>query len=146
MSRFCSVHRLPRAGVDPIDSAVDALAVISFAMNDPMAPEIIAVLLDHEHCGVSILVVTGITHPDALFDVLRAITDAAGPLDVLGGVVLASVRPDGGLEPADGDRWLAAVDILDERGIELLEWLVIDDASVSFPREMAGDPSRWGDA
>ena len=31
MSRFCGAHRLPRAGVDPIDDAVAALAVIRLA-------------------------------------------------------------------------------------------------------------------
>jgi hypothetical protein len=146
MSRFCSVHRLPRAGVDPIHSAADALAVISVAMHDPLAPEIIAVLLDHEHRGVSVFVVTGTTHPDALFDVLHVIVNAAGPADVLGAVVLASVRSDGGLEPSDGDRWLDADAILDECGIELIEWFVIDETSVSLPREATGQPARWGAA
>ena len=35
MSSFCGAHRLPRAGVDPIDSARAALAVIDLAMRRP---------------------------------------------------------------------------------------------------------------
>lgn len=144
MSRLCPTKRLPRALVDPIDSAADALTLIDLTMKDPPGCNTVAILLDHERRGISIFTVTGTTHPDAMFDVLDIIIDAGteGDLD-LGGVILASVRPDGRVEPADVDRWLEASDMTEFAGLELVEWFVVG-AETSCPRDMLGQPPRWG--
>ncbi len=141
MSNDCSLHRLPLAGVDPIDSPAEALSILTFIAHRPLRHETIVVMLDHERRGRGILVVPGTVHPDAMFDVLEVITS----LDVgdLGAVILGSVRPMG-CQPdrLDVDRWLDASSMLDDHGIDLLEWFVIAD-TVMCPRDLLGEPPRW---
>ena len=143
MSRFCLTNRIPRALIDPINSEVDALTLIDLTMKHPPETDTIAVLLDHERRGLTIFTVTGTTHPDAMFDLLDIIIDAGNESgDRLGGVILASIRPDGGVEPADVDRWLEASEMTELGGIELVEWFVIGD-DIQCPRDLLGQPPRW---
>ncbi|RLE24706.1 MAG: hypothetical protein DRJ50_04260 [Actinobacteria bacterium] len=146
MSRLCPTNRIPRALIDPIDSATEALTIIDFTMQDPPGSDTIAILLDHERRGLSIFTVTGTTHPDAMFDVLDIIIDARTEGDLrLGGMILASVRPGSGVEPADVDRWLEASDMTELGGLELVEWFVVG-TETACPRDMLGQPPRWGSA
>ena len=59
MSNYCTFHRLPRAGVDRIDSPEVALAMIGFMMGDPMRSETLVLLLDEQHRGIQVTVVSG---------------------------------------------------------------------------------------
>jgi hypothetical protein len=146
MSSYCSLHRLPRAGVDPINTRELALEVLMTVASEPLRHETIAMLLDHQRRGISVLVVTGTTPFDAMFDVL----DVVAGLDIaeIGSIVLASVRPPGphdgaqDLDERDVDRWLEASALVDEHGLELVEWFVIG-REVSCPRDLFGEPARW---
>lgn len=144
MSSSCALHRLPRAGVDPIDSEHAALSMLTFVMHEPARHETIVLLLDSDRRGFGVLVVSGTIPFDAIFDVLDVIVEL--DVDELGAVVVASVRPPaaqgGDLDEHDVDRWLEATAMLDERGLELLEWFVIG-RDVSCPRDVFGEPPRW---
>lgn len=142
MPNFCSAHRLPRAGVDPIDSELVAFAMIAHMLGRPPRDETIALLLDDQRRGISVLVVNGTDRPDAMFAVLDLIVHGDHHGDELGAVVLASVRPGGAVDQADIDRWLEASDVLADRGIELVEWFVIG-IDVTCPRDLLGEPPRW---
>lgn len=142
MPRSCSPRRVPRAHVDPITSAEAALAVFALARHDPPRPETLVVLLDHQRRGVSIVVVADTCHPDAVVDVVEVVADAATELSHVGGLIVASVRPDGRVLDGDVDRWLEASDCCDDRGIELVEWLVLGDV-VACPRDLFGEAPRW---
>jgi len=144
MSRFCLANQMPRALVDPIDSPADALTLIELTIKQPRQCETIAILLDHERRGLSIFTVTGTTEADAMFDILDILVDTANSgTDRLGGVILASIRPAGRVEPEDVDRWLEASEMLELGGLELVEWYVIGD-DVACPRDLLGERPRWG--
>lgn len=146
MSSNCSLHRLPRAGIDPIDSEPVALAVLDMVVSTPLRHETIVVFLDQQRRGISILVVSGTIAFDSLFDVLDVVIDVGIEIDELGAVVLYTVRPPtAGVADLDGrdvDRWLEASAMLDDAGIELLEWFVVG-ALVTSPRDQLGEPPRW---
>lgn len=148
MSPFCSLRRLPRAGLDPIDSPEIALATLH-AMIDPWRHETIVLFLDHRLCGISVLAVNGTVPFDALFDVLERVVTMCGDSDRTAdveAVVVATVRPpiDGvpDLDAGDADRWLEASAMLDDAGIDLLEWFVVGHRT-SCPRDELGEPPRW---
>lgn len=139
-------HPVPRGGIDPIRSRNDALAVL--ALGAPYGHDTVAVLLDADRCGHSVMVVTdtGGDH-DCLFRVIDALVDAtqSGP-DTdprIEGVILASSRPDGDAEFDDIHRWLEASDHCRAGGLELVEWFVLGRSGPQCPREMFGDSERW---
>jgi hypothetical protein len=143
VSEFCAIHRIPRARVDPIDSARVAWALIATVMRHPPEGEIIALLLDAERRGRSIVVVTGTAEPDAVHDVVDVITERHGDDVDLGAVIIASVRPGADADPDDLDRWLEISGRLEGAGVELLEWFVVG-REVSCPRDLLGERPRWG--
>lgn len=143
MSHSCAAHRLPRARIDPIDSDAVALAMLARLITRPAQPETIALLLDDQRRGLTVLVVSGTEEPDSMFDIVDLIAHGDQLGDELGAVVLASVRPGGAIADGDVDRWLEASDVLADRGIELVEWFVIG-VDVVCPRDRLGEQPRWG--
>ena len=73
MSMFCAAHRAPRAGVDPIDGAAAALAVVALAMRHPPVDETIALDLDPDRRGRTVVVVDGTSDPDSVLDVVERV-------------------------------------------------------------------------
>jgi hypothetical protein len=138
-----SAHRVPRAGLDPIDGPAAALAVVHLAVPLPPAPDTVVLLLDHERCGAVITVVNDTHHPDDVLEVVECVTEAAAGAAHVGAVVVASIRP-GAVEPDpdDPDRWLEMSDISSVVGIELVEWFVLG-RDIWCPRDLIGEPPRW---
>jgi hypothetical protein len=149
MSTFCGAHRLPRASVDPIDSPDAALAVIDLAVRRPLTHETIALVLDADRRGRTVVVVDGTEEPDAVLDVVETVGASIASTGRSGCLVLATVRPGGGPLSDDDDRWLEASELADDLGVELLEWFVItsDQPSVAAaawcPRDLLAEPPRW---
>ena len=148
MSMFCAAHRLPRAGVDPIDSATAALAIVAMAMRRPPVDETIALVLDADRRGRTVVVIDGTsTRRRARRRRTRRRIDRRRRRT--GCLVLATVRPGGGPVDVDDDRWLEASDLADDVGVDLLEWFVIagDAPSIAAnawcPRELVGEEPRW---
>ena len=135
MSQFCASHRMPRAGIDPVDTPATALAVVRMAMSRPLRPETIVLVLDGDRCGRTIVVVDGTESADAVSDVVERVTESMADTVPGGSLVVASVRPGGGPDPDDADRWLEISDLADDAGVELLEWFVVADD--------VGPPTAW---
>jgi hypothetical protein len=142
MHRVTTHHRVPKAGVDPIDRAELGLATVLMAATRPMRPEVVAVVLDHSRRGIGVVVVSGATDPDAAVDVVELLTHPAAHRVDVGAVILGTVRPGGAMLPDDVDRWLDASDIAESHGVELVEWFVIGDR-IECPRDLFGEPPRW---
>jgi len=147
VTRYCSTHRTPRAGIDRIEAAPAALAVIELAMSHPLEPETVVLVLDAEHRGRTIVVVGGTHLPDAVIEVCERLAVAASigssGGDDGGALVVATVRPAGGPLPGDDERWLEASDITEQVGVELLEWFVIGPGGAFCPRDLLAEPPRW---
>lgn len=133
---------IPRAGIDPIDSEASALGLISLAASPRPMFETIAVLLDHQRRGLSILCVGHTFDPESVLHVADNVVESAHQHDEIGAVVIASVRPGGGDELDDLDRWFTIDEELNSVGVELVEWFVLGDG-VSRPRSLVGAPDRW---
>lgn len=90
---FPTADHLPRAGVDPIDSAADAESFVRYLTARPMRHETIAVVLDQRRRGVAVITVDRTVEPDDVLDVADLVVQLAVECPVVGAVVLASVRP-----------------------------------------------------
>lgn len=134
--------RVPRAHIDPIVTPHSAQLLLDELIARPQRHETVAVLLDHDRRGISIVSVDGTVDPDAVFHVADLLTESVSSSANVGAVILASVRPDGNDELDDLDRWPELSCQLDEVGIELVEWFVVGKG-VSCPRTLLGEPHRW---
>lgn len=149
MSQFCGAHRVPRAGLDPVDDAECAIALVRLAMASPPTAETIVLLLDADHRGRTIVVVDGTADDDAVVTVVETLSAALAERGEPGALVVATVRLGRGPDAADADRWLEASDLADAVGVELLEWFVVEidddaaDAVAWCPRDLLAEPPRW---
>lgn len=133
---------LPIADVDPIDDAPTALALIDAFTSRPLVHETLAVLLDRERRGSTIINVDGTVDDDSVLWVADHLTEIARHVGDVAAVIIASIRPGGSDQLDDIDRWLTIDEQLGLVGIELVEWFVVG-GSVSCPRTLLGDESRW---
>ncbi len=129
-----------------IDTAEAALAVIYSAADYPEQPQVIALLLDSDLRGRTVVGVDGTSTPDSALGVMEMLGEAAAAAGRDQAVVLASVRPGTGPLPGDVDRWLELNDVADTFGCDLLEWFVISDEVAWFPRDFVIEPPRWPEA
>lgn len=144
MQEFCETRRVPRAGLDPIRSARAALGVVNLARSRPAACETIVVVLDADRCGRSIVVVEHTSEPNSFVEVVERLAWIAAAQLPSPGLVVASVRPGGGVVDGDDCRWLEASDAAESVGVELVEWFVIGDGAAPVcPRDLLADPPRW---
>lgn len=136
------IVRPPLAGVDPICNERVALALIRLVTSPFPVYETIAVLLDHERRGISILSVANTECPDSILTVTDRVVETASRCDEVDGVLIASIRPGAGDELDDLERWFTIDDELERVGVELVEWFVLG-TGVSLPRTLVGARSRW---
>ena len=133
---------LPVADVDQIVDARTALALIDALASNPPVHETLAILLDREHRGSTIVNIDDTVDNDSVLRVADLVTEVAHRVDDIGAVIIASFRPSGSDELDDLERWLTIDEQLGLVGVELLEWFVVG-RSISCPRSLFGDPARW---
>jgi hypothetical protein len=141
MTHFCKTHRVPFADREPFDEAA-ARRLFECVLAVQQRPETVVILLDQHRRGRSIFNVDGTDHPDAVLAVAEWSIDLAGRSPGVGGAIVASVRPHGGDDLDDVERWLDLDERFERAGIELIEWYVVG-RSVSRPRTLIGEPDRW---
>ena len=142
MSGITVTHRRPRTRFDPVDSEDAARAAINSVMHQPPRAETIVIPLDDQRCGLAVIVVTCTDAPDAIVDVVDIIGWQARQNTRFAAAVVGTVRPGGGIQMRDVDRWLEASEVLDEHGVELIEWFVVG-TETRCPRDLLGERPRW---
>ena len=136
----------PIAVPAPIRSDSDAVHLLTTAATAPLEWEVLCFLLDASGRGNVVLTVSGTQHPNAVLDVVDLVARAADgtPARYL---VVASVRPDGVLEPDDDWRLHEIEQTAVEYGIDLLEWYVIGPREVVRMVQLLGEhqpcTDRW---
>ena len=137
-----SAH-VPRAGIDPIVSAAEALAVLHLSVTLPCRNETLAMFLDVNDCGTVLVNVADTGDPLHIVEVGETMAIAATNSAEITGLVLASVRPYHGLLPGDDELLLHVNDVVSECGMLLMDWFVIGaDGDHSLFQEF-GIPPRW---
>lgn len=143
------VHRcLPRAGLDPIDSAA-AADLLAHAIQRPFRHETIVLLLDAERRGISVVVVDATSDPDSVVEIVELLASPGVGDGRVGAMVVGTVRSDEGTSSVDAElghdveRWMELSEIADQSGVELIEWFVVGPGGVRCPRDQLGEPPRW---
>jgi hypothetical protein len=126
-----------------VDSADDALAVITHAMCRPPKPEVIVLVLDSDWRGHAVVIVDGTESPDAVIEVVELLAEGSAEAQRPVTFVVASVRPVDGPLPGDADRWLELCEIAELHGCEIAEWFVLDGEVAWCPRDLLAERPRW---
>ncbi len=137
----CPLAPMPEAGCTVIDHDT-ALALLAHLAPGHHDHAIVVVLLDHQRRGRHVVCVTGTVDPDAVLHVVDRVAAAAVGSPDIGAAIVASYRPHGSDELDDLERWLTIDEEFALSGIELVEWYVFG-GSVSRPRALLGEPTRW---
>ena len=133
---------LPHAS-QPIRNSAEALDVIRMSMSDPLRTETLGFLLTDAGRPGAVAVISGTDDPDTVVNVVDCLSAAGGIHPEVASLVLATIRPVGGVMAGDVDRWLEASDVADTNGVHLVEWFVIGPSGVACPRDLLGEPERW---
>jgi hypothetical protein len=133
----------PRAGVDPICSAGDAMRVFAHQVSRPLCHETLVMFIDATGCGQVLVTVSGTTDPFAVVEVADAMATSAARAHHIAGLVLASVRPHGLLMDDDDELWLESCSVVEEAGLVLFDWLLIGHDEVASMCDLLGEPSGW---
>lgn len=134
----------PRGGVDPVDGARSALALFAAAIDRPLLPQMLVVFLDERGLGTRLMIVDNVHGPGVAACVAEAACNIAlAEIPDAVTLVMASVRPGGGVQADDVDQWLEASAVTDSYGLRLVEWYVISELGCCCPRDLIGEPERW---
>jgi hypothetical protein len=131
-------------GRAPVRGPADALEAFA-SVADLDVPQILALLLDDDCTGNTCVAVDHAVDADAVLRVGDLLAELAAHDIGLSAAVLASVRPRGGVELADVDRWEALSARLAGAQVQLLEWFILGDAAPVGVAEITGAPWRWRD-
>ena len=123
--------------------AADALRLLFLASGHPLQAETLAFVLDDQGRGGVITIVSGTVEADSVLPVTECMSRAAERVDRATALVVASIRPGGGVLPGGIDRWMEASTIAAAYGVTLIEWFIITEAGAQCPRDLLGEAERW---
>ncbi|CAB4796792.1 MAG: hypothetical protein F2735_03835 [Actinobacteria bacterium] len=139
-----SAHgRVPRARIDPIVNAHQAMLVFELAMSLPLRSETLVMFLDELWRGHELVSVNDTTDPFHVVDVANTMGAYGAANDHTVGLVIATVRPFGDVHPNDRELWLEAVDAVEACGLQLIDWLIVDSYGATSVPDLLADGSRW---
>jgi len=146
-------HRRRRPPPTPAASTAlrtpdDALRVVLAAVAEPREAETVVLMLGARHRGSTCLVCRGASSAEQVAALLPILVQSAALEPALAAVVLATVRPGGGIAvtPADDDAFGAMRHDLAAAGVDLLDWFLLDDELVASVAELTGACWRWSGA
>lgn len=136
-----SLIDVPRPFLDPIDSLVEALGVVSLAVPRPLSDGTIVLTMDPQRRGLG-MVRTAVITPA----VMHGLVGVVCQIPRAASVVIVSMRARHLIRPSDTDDLAAHSRVLSNAGLSLLDWIVVGRGGLYCPRSIAGDADPWPSA
>jgi len=136
-----SLIDVPRPFIDPINTFVEALGVVSMALQRPRIDSTIALLLDEQRRGLAMFRVPPLTSRN-----IHTVVAHCSEMPSTSSVVLVSSRRTVFVVPADIALLHLCTATLSAAGIRLFDWAVIGHGGLYCPRTLAGVPDPWPDS
>ena len=135
----------PRPRLDPMESWVDGLQVVLMTIDFEFRRrhQVLVVTLDDVRRAHTVTRFRDAVEPFAVVDAVAHAVESAMVEVETSALLVASMRPDGGVGVDDLGYWHAIDALCDEVDIELVEWYVVGGRGVDLPRELCGVRSRW---
>ena len=119
------------------------MAVFGLQIAQPLQPETLVMFLGDDRRGTQLVTVSDTDRQEHLVEIAEAMAEVACADPGIAGMVLATVRPGGTMLPGDIDLWLEAADVVEQSGLELIDWFIVTRGGTVSPRAVLGMPSRW---
>ena len=136
-----SLIDVPRPFIDPINTFVEALGVVSMALQRPRNDSTVALLLDEQRRGLAMFRVPPLTSCN-----IHTVVAHCSEMPSTSSVVLVSSRRTVLVVPADIALLHLCTATLSAAGIRLFDWAVIGHGGLYCPRTLAGVPDPWPDS
>ena len=126
---------LPRARVEPIRNAAEALSVVSLAISRPLRDELVVITCDRFNAGQSIAVFDVRADFSAkLHELAHDIVGLASSSPLAAGVIVAQVHTAHSAHRDDSFRH-SLLPCLDHAGLRLLHFFTVRHGAVSLDRQ-----------
>ena len=142
MSTHHRTFQVPRARLDTIGDEPTAIRLLHATLAIPPRPETVVLVLDDAHCGLGVITVTDTTDPEQVITVAETLARPELFDGEAAALIIATARPGGGYENGDVERWMELHTIVEDAGLEFLEWFVVG-REIMCPRDLLGAPPRW---
>lgn len=135
LSSFVPPLTLPRARVEPIRTATEALSVVSLAISRPLRDELVVITCDRSNAGQSIAVFdVRADTPADLHALAHDVVGLASSSPITTGVIVAHVQPTDSPRTHDHlERTLSSC--LDRAGLRLLHSFTVRHGAVHVTRQ-----------
>lgn len=133
-----SVIDVPRPLVDPITSLVEALSVVSLALQRPRTSSTVVLVLDRHRRGLHLFRSNPMT-PTSFHHIVRE----CSTIPSVDGVVVVSHRDTRPFSELDESLLFTGAHTLWAAGIHLIDWVVVGAGGMYCPRSLCGAPDPW---
>jgi len=133
-----SVIDVPRPLIDPINSLVEALSIVSLALPRPRRNCSVVLALDRQRRGLHLFR----TYPMSA-QTLHRIVHECSHVPTVHSVVVVSHTTSTPMSLTDEDMWHCAQRVLAAAGIRLMDWAIVGAGGVYCPRTLCGTPDPW---
>lgn len=136
-----SLIDVPRPFIDPINTFVEALGVVSMAVQRPRVDSTVALLLDQHRRGLAMFRIPPLSSRN-----IHTVVAHCSEMPSTASVVLVSSRRGIPIVPADIALLHLCTATLAAAGIRLFDWAVIGLGGLYCPRTLSGIPDPWPDS
>lgn len=133
-----SLIDVPRPFVDPIDSLIEALGVLTLALPRPLTHCTLTLVLDSHRRGLGLVRSQTLTK-GTMHDLIGDISAVSGATSV----VIVSTRTANLISPTDVDDLIVHSLTLINAGLSLQDWIVVGRGGFYCPRSLAGTADPW---
>jgi DNA repair protein RadC len=123
------------------------LRVVLAVAADPPRAETVVLLLDRASSGRTCVVCEGATTAEHVVELAGVLRSVADQEPAVAAVVLATGRPDGGIQPTAEDHaaFFELRATLGAAGVAVLDWFLLGDGAAASVAELVGGCWLWTD-
>jgi hypothetical protein len=133
-----SLIDIPQPFIDPIDALVEALGIACLSIPRPLTAHTIAIVTDAQRRCIAM-----VRFPTLTESSIHAIVGHSSLLPDAHSVVLVSVRTTAPISTTDPDLLQRCTNIVNNAGLQLLDWAVIGVGGLYCPRSLTESADPW---
>ena len=133
-----SLVDIPQPFIDPIDALVEALGIACLSIPRPLTAHTIAIVTDAQRRCIAMMRFPTLTESS-----IHAIVGHSSLLPDAHSVVLVSVRTTAPISTTDPDLLQRCINIVNNAGLQLLDWAVIGVGGLYCPRSLTESADPW---